>query len=101
MANTSVAAVNTLSKEATLILFSRFPAPSAGLDDSLIPLQLPGHHAGNVARGCGLRATRPALSHSCNCIFVGNKLLMRWALNECAVHEVRGGALRLNADSSH
>ena len=59
------------------------PSPVSGLDDSLIPPQLSGHNAGNVACGCGLRATRlrvirdggrwlcaQALSHSRNCIFV-------------------------------
>jgi hypothetical protein len=35
------------------------PSPVSGLDDSLIPPQLPGHNAGNVACDCGLRATRP------------------------------------------
>jgi hypothetical protein len=49
MANTSVAAVSTLSKEATLILTLRFPAPPNGLGDSLIPLQSHDHDALNVA----------------------------------------------------
>src|SRR5258707_5220590 len=40
MADTSVAAVNTLSKEATLILLSPLPSPVNGLVDSLITLQL-------------------------------------------------------------
>jgi len=50
MANTSVAAVSTLSKEATLILTLRFPAPLKGLGDSLIPLQSHDHNPLNVAR---------------------------------------------------
>lgn len=50
MANTSVAAVSTLSKEATLILTLRFPAPSNGLGDSLIRLQSRQTCAGDVAR---------------------------------------------------
>jgi hypothetical protein len=62
MASTSVAAVSTLSKEATLILTLRFPAPLTGLGDSLIPLQSHDHNALNVSRrlcftghtsGCG------------------------------------------------
>jgi hypothetical protein len=50
MANTSVAAVSTLSKEATLILTLRFPAPLTGLGDSLILLQSHDHNALNVAQ---------------------------------------------------
>jgi hypothetical protein len=44
-ADTSVATINTLSKEATLIVTLRFPSPAFGLVDSLISLQ----PAGRVA----------------------------------------------------
>ena len=57
MADTSVAAVNTLSKEATLILYSPLPSPISGLSDLLIPLQLLDASSLNTANGCGLRAT--------------------------------------------
>lgn len=58
MADISVAAVNTLSKEeATLILLSA-SQPLSGLIDSLIPLQLRGHNAAKAVGGCGLRATQ-------------------------------------------
>jgi hypothetical protein len=57
MADTSVAAVNTLSKEATLILLSPLPSPVSGLVDSLITLQLLDLPWLEDADGCGLRAT--------------------------------------------
>ena len=57
MADTSVAAVNTLSKEATLILYSPLPSPISGLSDSLFTLQLLDASSLNTANGCGLRAT--------------------------------------------
>lgn len=57
MAVTSVATVNTLSKEATRILLLRFPAPFSGLGDSSIARQLPDASGLNTAIGCGLRAT--------------------------------------------
>ena len=56
MADTSVAAVNTLSKEATLMLLSA-SQPANGLVDSLIPLQLRDCVVLNVVGGCGLQAT--------------------------------------------
>jgi hypothetical protein len=56
MADISVAAVNTLSKEATLILLSA-SSPIRGLVDSLIPPQPRGHNSLKTARGCVLRAT--------------------------------------------
>jgi hypothetical protein len=56
MADTSVAAVNTLSKEATLMTLSA-SHPISGLFDSLIPRQLRGGDVLNVVGGCGLQAT--------------------------------------------
>jgi hypothetical protein len=59
MADTSVATANTLSKEATLILSLRFPAPLAGLVDSLNPRQWRGDDGSKTVARCALRATHP------------------------------------------
>jgi hypothetical protein len=53
MADINVAAVNTLSKEATLILLSA-SHPANGLFDSIFPRQLRDCDVLNVVGGCGL-----------------------------------------------
>src|ERR1700758_1862076 len=57
MAETSVATTRILSKEATLITVLRFPAPLAGLVDSLIHLQSRAHDRLKMMAGCGLPGT--------------------------------------------
>jgi hypothetical protein len=56
MADTSVAAVNTLSKEATLMTHSA-SYPASGLIDSAIPRQSCGYDCLNVVDDCGLLVT--------------------------------------------